>query len=283
MQAALIPFGVLAVNHHRLVRPLTADEAITPVKLLNNTAEDLIAVAGQLRYGTKLNLSDRLWEVNRAARKGINDDLYASIVQGRSAWETAQQLEQYLGFGADCPRWTSQRLRLSKKDIASGNTTGLQSTPCDSRGVAYNALRLARNEIQVVHNLAAAEMYRRSPWVQGVKISLSGSHPKPDICDQHATGGPKGDGVYAVGSQPMPPYHPQCLCYQTGVLMPEDEFQRQMRGAINGSRSWTPAESYAKWFDVAVSALPTLDLLSLFGAALAVWYFGSEDDMQELV
>ena len=48
---------------------------------------------------------------------------------------------------------------------------------CAGQGVAYNALRLARNEIQVAHGLATDSLFAKMPWVEKEAINLSPSHP----------------------------------------------------------------------------------------------------------
>jgi len=286
VEAASIPFGVMAVFHERLVLPAVAiEESPTGMlrkgKKLSEQVEDgvfrpqlniLLNAAGEHLYGDSLNLSQRIWRIDREARDGINAVIINGISSGSSAWDIAQQLEQFLGANADCPRWTSTRLYgKTKSQIASGDTGGLLSgSACDAKGVAYNALRLARNEIQKAHALATDRILAQQPWVEKEKIHLSAAHPETDICDSVVGGGEKGEGVYDVGTIEYP-LHVHCLCYKTAVLMAEKEFTSDLRGWLNGTSAWPAMDDYAELVggDVSTSILPN-------AINLAVWLFGED-------
>jgi hypothetical protein len=91
-------------------------------------------------------------------------------------------------------------------------------------GVAYAAHRLARTEINHAYQTSQAERYADEPWTTGMRWNLSGSHPKPDICNVLAERDAYdlGPGVYPVGKRPDS--HPNCLCYQTPEQLSEDAF-----------------------------------------------------------
>ena len=96
-------------------------------------------------------------------------------------------------------------------------------------GVSYAASRLARTEIVNAYHHAARQNYIDQPWVKRVKWTLSGSHPKPDECNQYAEnvhfrGGQAGE--YKPEDVPAKP-HPMCLCYITPVSGDLDDFQRE--------------------------------------------------------
>jgi hypothetical protein len=284
--AAAIPYGVLAAQHDALFAELpaaTADAAGPERRAMGQDLDDLLdAAATRAELGNR-GWSRRLWALDRATRQGMRDTLLASVAAGRSAYETAQDFERYLGAGAECPRWTRARLRLTKAQIAAGDSTGLRTgSDCDSRGVAYAALRLARTEIQAVHHLAAARAYARSPWVGGVHIRLSTSHPKPDICDAHAGGGPLDGGAYPVGDQPLPPYHPHCLCYQAPMGRPASDVRGEAQQATAGDAPPAAWRDYAAWLGRDAGQLAGL-LLPLLGAALMGWLGSDPDEMEELI
>lgn len=284
-QGAAIPYGVLAAQHDAVLSGLgaaVAEATSGAGQAMNADLDDLLEAAAERSHPDSLTLSRRLWSLDRASRAGLSDTLLASVAEGRSAYETAQAVERYLGAGAECPRWTSSRLRLTKAQIAAGDQTGLRvGSPCDSVGVAYNALRLARTEIQAVHNMAAARAYARSPWVAGVHIRLSSSHPKPDVCDEHAGGGPLDGGAYPAGDQPLPPYHPHCLCYQEPALRPLADVQAEARAYIDGGEgaAW---DAYAQWLGRDRAGLAQA-LIPLLANALIGWLTAEPDDMEELI
>ena len=277
-EAASIPFGVMVVFHERLVMPTVSAQQ----SAISEAVEDgvfspqlniLLNAAGEHLYGDTLNLSQRIWRIDRETRDGINSVIMNGISKGSSAWDIAQQLEGYLGANAACPRWTSTRLYgKTKTEIATGDTTGLLSgNACDGRGVSYNALRLARTEIQKAHALATDRVLMSQPWVEKEKVNLSAAHPETDICDSVVGGGEKGEGVYDVGEIELP-LHPNCLCYKTSVLMDEAEFTSRLRGWMTGSSPWTEMDDYEQMIggDVSKSILPN-------AINLAVWMF--DDDL----
>ena len=77
---------------------------------------------------------------------------------------------------------------------------------------SYAARRLARTEITAAAGRATINAAAANPFVNKIQWRLSASHPKIDICDDYAHGGPNGDGVYAIDQVPDYPPHPQCLC-----------------------------------------------------------------------
>lgn len=290
-EAGMIAFGVMAVFHDRLLLPALED---APQKIGegarfrgNEIAESvvdgvfkpqlriLLDVAEQYLYGDALNLSGRIWRIDREARDGIFAVLLNGIQKGDSAWNIAKELEQFLGAGQDCPRWTSTRLYgRNKSEIASGDTTGLLSgNACDGSGVSYNALRLARTELQKVHNLATDRMMAQQPWVLEEQIHLSAAHAEQDICDDTVSGGREGEGIYEKGEIELP-LHPNCLCYKIAVLMPEKEFTSKLNGWLKGEGQWPELDTYASDLGMDLNT-------SLISAAvnLAVWMFS--DDLAE--
>jgi hypothetical protein len=286
VEAASIPFGVMAVMHERLVVPnvekILNREAREEREgmLLVEAVEDgvfspqlsvILNAASEWLYGDALNLSARVWQVDREARDGMNAVLLKGIANGDSAWNIAKELEQFLGANADCPRWTSTRLYgQTKSEIATGTKGLLSGNACDGSGVSYNALRLARTEIQKAHALATDRILAAQPWVEKEQINLSAAHAGSDICDETVQGGEDGKGIYEVGTVELP-LHPNCLCYKTAVLMSEKEFTSSLRGWLDGSQPWSEMDDYAELIggDVNQSILPN-------AINLAVWLFSDK-------
>jgi hypothetical protein len=277
VEAASIAFGVMAVFHERLIIPNV--EEFERSNAVTETIEDgvfspqlsiLLNAAGEHYYGDTLNLSARIWNMDRNAQDGIRTVLLNGIANGDSAWNIAQQLEQFLGANEDCPRWTSTRLYgRTKGEIASGDTTGLlRGETCDGSGVSYNALRLARTEIQKLHSLATDRILAAQPWVEKEQCHLSAAHAVADLCDDVVQGGEGARGIYDVGTIEYP-LHPNCLCYKTAVLMDEKAFTSRLNGWLNGTQDWDAMNDYADTIggDVTKSILPN-------AINLAVWLFG---------
>lgn len=86
--------------------------------------------------------------------------------------------------------------------------------PAVPGGTSYAAMRLARTEINNAHHDTTIRLTKEQPWVTHYRWHLSGSHPKPDECNEYAETdhAGMGPGVYAKGGIPSKP-HPHCFCY----------------------------------------------------------------------
>ncbi len=278
--AAAIPFGVWAVLHDRYFQPRYEKEQRKLSEALDRTLDyvfnpqhqAVLDAAYKRVYADGIPLSRRIWNLQYESRAGIDQVIYTGAANGASAWDIAQQVEQYLGASQDCPRWTRTRLyKLTKKEIASGRRTGLYSgVECKGQGVAYKALRLARNEIQTIHHMATDQVMQSLPFVEAEQIHLSSGHPVEDECDQVVTGGTKGDGVYPKGTISLP-IHVQCLCYKTAVLMKPDQFTGQLRGWMTSNQAWPEMDAYSQ----AIGGDPLVKLAKMkLAQDLTEWAFG---------
>jgi hypothetical protein len=153
-------------------------------------------------------LSERIWNTAGDTRRRLDAMLEDGIRRGRGvlnletggATGLARDLEQFL-----IPGRSLKRTRAPYGIDAS-----------------FDAMRLARTEITRAHGQAAQMAAAMNPFVEQMQWSLSGSHPKPDICDDNASGGPNGDGVYPLDQVPPYPAHPNCLCNLRPVVIPAD-------------------------------------------------------------
>lgn len=284
-EAVSLPFGVLALRHERLLVGKLESlkvETFKPENLqtLSEAIEDgvfkpqidiLLNVAAEWLFGDSKNLSARIWNVEGAGRDAINNVIMQGITDGDSAWNIAKNLEEFLGAGQDCPRWTSTRLYgRTASDKSAGDTTGLLTgNDCDGRGVSYNALRLARTEIQKAHALATDKLLASQPWVKKEQCHLSAAHPEHDECDDVIANGENGEGIYEVGTIEYP-LHPHCFCYKTAVLMDEKQFTSQLNDWLNGG-SYPEMDAYKSMLGGDVNVSLMNDAFSL-----AVWLFGEE-------
>lgn len=98
--------------------------------------------------------------------------------------------------------------------------------PLTPGGTSYAANRLARTELNNAFHTAQINRRKDEPWTQGFKWHLSGSHPRPDQCNEYATGVNFKDGdpgVFKPEDVPGKP-HPNCLCFLTTVTDSEAKF-----------------------------------------------------------
>jgi hypothetical protein len=289
-EAVSIPFGSLAVRQEWLRklagRQKLLGEASTTDTVFEPQLRSLIEAANQRFYDDGLQISSRIWKLDREARNGIQQALMQGVAEKKSAWQIAKDLEQFLGASGDCPRWTSTRLySLTKKDIASGVRTGLKTgAECDGQGVAYKALRLARTELQAVHGLATDRIMAAQPWIEKEQIVLSPAHPKPDVCDDVIAEGEDGQGIYPKGTIALP-IHPNCICYAVAIMMPEEEFTGRLHDWVNGG-SDPMMDDYANLVGADSrgqrGSLFDVSLLNDFiGQALIVWLIGDAKQIVE--
>lgn len=304
-EAALLGLASLGYWHGRLIPPLAPldrggvgtesrwAEAGPPLIGVEATVffqpqlQEILAVTADRVYGDGFKLSQRIWNLDEDSRRGIQQVIAAGIANGNSAWNIAPQLEKYLGAGQDCPRWARERLfGLTKSEIAAGDETGLlRGSPCLSNGVAYNALRLARNEIQIAHAAATDAIMARQPWVEAEKINLSPSHPAISCaCEGIASGGDNGDGVYPKGTIVLP-IHISCLCVKTAVLMKDEEFIKRLRGWMDGSAAWPEMNTYAGWVGATAKTIGEGVMLAKLYTQLALpmltWLDGGEAEVDD--
>ena len=101
--------------------------------------------------------------------------------------------------------------------------------------VKYNALRLARTEIQQAYWKGQKISDKESDIVKGTKWNLSGSHPNYgyyEICEKRADHDEGlGKGVYPPGKTPWD--HPNGLCWLVSVLKEKDELISTLKNKYN--------------------------------------------------
>lgn len=289
-QGGSIAFGPYRLRHNRyFTAPVERlQEAFVPAmgdweklaEMWLRRRNYALQVAQQRAYSDGLHLSQRIWRLDQGGMQAIRNTIATGMAQRTSAVELAQQLEGQLNAGEDWPRWT--RARLSQMDAAerAQDAKGLLRSASDvppggSSGISYNALRLARNEIQIANHAVTSDIAIHSPWVTGRKVVLSPAHPKSDICDEYAAGGPYESNANFL------PLHPQCLCRWEEVMMPPGDFTKQVRGWVAGDNDFL--DDYSSWLGQR-SFSPIPEPLSIAAAqelfeAMQMWLDGNTDAM----
>ena len=171
-------------------------------------------------------LSERIWNTAGDTRRRLDAMLEDGIRRGRGvlnletggATGLARDLEQFL-----IPGRSLKRTRAPYGIDAS-----------------FDAMRLARTEITRAHGQATQVAAAMNPFVEGIKWNLSGSHPRPDICDDYARGGPNGDGIYPLNEVPNYPAHPHDRCFLTPVSIPAEQREAifdELRADVRSARA----------------------------------------------
>lgn len=153
-----------------------------------------------------IKLSNKVYKTRALSQRWVEREINRGLALGRSADEIAR----------------------SVRAMIAPNTRG---------GVSYAAKRLGRTEINNAFHTSTIRMAGQQPWTEGFQWNLSGSHPRPDICNEYADDDHDGigAGIFKPKSVPGKP-HPQCLCYLTVVTVDEEEFMDKL---LSGS--------YDKW------------------------------------
>jgi len=164
-----------------------------------------------------LKLSDRIWKVSKQVAKDIQKQVMLSLQTGMSARKLRDQILKLAEQQpVEIPKWLQEQLKSADPDtIAKVVEKYIQKKQ------KYNAMRIARTEIQRAWRRNYVEQAKKLPFVKGIKWNLSKSHPERDICDEYATANMGlGPGVYPPDAVPHNggPAHPHCLCYLTTVL-----------------------------------------------------------------
>lgn len=161
----------------------------------------------QAKKTNGISLSERVYRNGVVASGKVDEIINVALARGTSAGEIIKSVKQYVN-------------------------------PQTPGGVRYAAQRLARTEINNAVHEVAKQRYESNEFVDYVEWNLSGSHPKPDKCNElaeevHIAG--QSAGVYRAGDVPDRP-HPNCLCYITAVVISDVEFMRRLDALEEGDR-----------------------------------------------
>jgi hypothetical protein len=164
-----------------------------------------------------LQLSDRLWRLDRHAREAVTGAIEQAVIQGHGAVQAARD---FLARGEPVPGEIAAKMNAANAGrigkTAADALTG-QGSPMD------NAMRLFRTEINRAHGEAYINGALDHPDAAGVRFLLSPAHPKPDICDLHAAANLHGlgRGVYPSREKCPWPAHPNTLSFVEVVFKDE--------------------------------------------------------------
>lgn len=160
-------------------------------------------------------LSDRVWRDAVDVRSRVDRLLDTHISRGTAAVDIAEEAEAFLTPGAAVSR---------------------TRTPYGTEG-SFAARRLARTEITAQAGRSTVNASLANPFVMGVQWSLSASHPCCDVCDDYASGGPAGDGIYIPQNVPTYPAHPHCMCNLSPVVVGSTaDLVEELRADIRAAR-----------------------------------------------
>jgi hypothetical protein len=196
-------------------------------------AEEAVRFVRELTAADGLQLSDRLWRIDQAAKEEVARAIENAVAQGQSA---SQAATDFLDRGEAVPDEVQARLDMAKTGRAAAEVEdALMKAPGNPR---YQAERLFRTEMNRAHGEAYMAGAEDHPDFQGFRFELSPAHPRPDECDMHARANlfGLGPGVYPSRSACPWPAHPNTLSYVT-VVFP-DEISDADRQQATDRISW---------------------------------------------
>lgn len=200
-----------------------------------------VVSAAALRYVREfiaadgLQLSDRLWRVDRGAREAVTSVIERAVIEGHNAIEAARR---FLARGEPVPAELARKMGAAAASPL-GRDAAAQLT--GKEGAMFQAHRVFRTEINRAHGEAYMLGGADHPDFAGWRFLLSPAHPEPDICDllaaQNLYG--LGPGVYPDRESLPWPAHPNTLSFVQIVFKDEiAEADRQGRE--------TPMEALAR-------------------------------------
>jgi hypothetical protein len=281
-QAGDIAFTPLGVrNNDAFPSPIVKlQEAFVPtqndwlklVELWVRRRNYALQVAQQRVYGDGMTLSQRIWRLDSEGFSRLRAQLAQGMIERTSAARLSKQVEEYLGADMDLPRWSYARLgKMTATERAQDLTGLIHDASKRTQGMAYNALRLARTEIQYANHAVTSDIAQHFPGIVGRYSRLSPAHPKLDICDQYAAGGP-----YEVTANFLP-LHPQCMCRYEEKMMDPKAFAGAVRGWIVGENGFL--DEYVQWLGLRQVGPFPLDLSTFH--VMDLWLEGSTDAMAQ--
>lgn len=180
-----------------------------------------------------LQLSDRIWRVDRSARDAVTRAIESSVIQGHSA---SQAATEFLRRGDPVPGDVAGKMRAGDAGAVARSARDALLSGDDVSARAH-AMRLFRTEMNRAHGEAYRAAAFEHPDVIGTRFLLSPNHPRTDICDMHAAVNRYGlgPGVYPKGKSPWPA-HPNTLSYEEVVFA--DEVTDEDRDGREGRIDW---------------------------------------------
>lgn len=117
-----------------------------------------------------MNLSERVWAFTDGVKTEMQDLIGRGVLEGKAAIPLSKELVRFIN----------------------GKPIPYEGTLIPGKNLNYQAIRLAATEMNMAFRTSDYLQNSRLPFVTGVTVELSGSHPQEDICDELAGEYPKG-------------------------------------------------------------------------------------------
>lgn len=196
--------------------------------VVNGDLERVLVSAGLSGAERAALLTSNIAQAQQAVRHALNRTLDQAGVTNIPLSERVYKSRQLVKGEVDRMVNSALARGLSAREFAKEVTQFIR--PDTPGGTRYAAMRLSRTEINNAFHYAQTRDSAMKPWVAGQKWHLSGSHPKPDECNDFAEQNKfnLGQGVFPKGDVPNKP-HPHCLCYIEPITDSEEEWIRKFK------------------------------------------------------
>ena len=131
-------------------------EIMQSMNLLNLDA--LSSFLDRKDHGMKL--SDKVWKLTTDYKNQIEQYLASGITEGQSTFQIAKKLDGYI----------------------QGKPIKYKGKLLPKRNISYQAIRLAATETNMAYRMSDYHRRQKLPFVTGIEVMLSNSHPEFDIC-----------------------------------------------------------------------------------------------------
>lgn len=174
------------------------------------------------RHGLKL--SDRVWRIGKDNRQAIRRVVEDGVTRGLDSRKLAKQVQQYV-----------------KPDVFTVMKAETRRNLGVSSNVSFEAMRLARSEVNNAFHEGTVNAYTGIPSALGVYFRMSASHPLQDQCDVLASH--NGTGFFPQGEEPSLP-HSQCKCSLIPAMEDVDKFTARLHSWMNDKGSQPDIEQW---------------------------------------
>lgn len=187
------------------------------VEKVSQSIDSAVQAVRTMKQKDGLQLSERLWRVQRNAKEKLINTVERSVILGNSASDAAQEYQRRM---QSVPTDIANQANMA---TSSGLNKQVYDALIENEGAPYHQIkRVMRTEINRAHGVAFQNSAFEDEFVVGTKFKLSPNHPRRDICDMHARANlfGLGNGVYPKGKSPWPA-HPNTLSYEQVVFADE--------------------------------------------------------------
>lgn len=181
-----------------------------------------VIVTGNV-YQDEWTLSKAIWGSQKRIQDNLDRIIAIGIKQGKSAYEVAQDIEQYVLPSASKPSHTISSWRYATSaDVSAGRAKSSGEKIYDTfylGRVDYNAQRLARTLISHAYQQSFMQVNENDPFVVGYRWLTSNFHGRVcKICRDRAIQNRYGLGVGVFPKDQLPLDHPNGMCTFEAVM-----------------------------------------------------------------